>query len=91
MLDRDLGVSLLESEDMAKKKPSESARIGQEIIIVYKADKRVSSDFKAWLEGLADKVKAPVTVLLDMALNEFAEKRKYKAMPARLYRRSKGE
>lgn len=86
MFDNDLEVCVLESEDMAKKKVAEQSRVGQEIIIVYKADKRVSAEFKAWLEELASKVKAPVTVVLDMALNEFAEKRKFKPMPNRLFR-----
>lgn len=73
--------------DMAKKKAAENPkRPGQDIILVYKADNRVSAEFKAWLEELAAKVKAPVTVVMDMALNEFAEKRKFREMPKRLIR-----
>lgn len=57
-----------------------------DIILVYKADHQSSVEFKTWLNELADHVGAPVTITIDMALKEFAAKRKFRNMPKRLVR-----
>ena len=67
---------------MAKEKPKSR----QVMVLAYKADERLADDIKAWLDGLAAHVGAPVTVVVDMALKAFAEKQKYRAMPKRLGR-----
>jgi predicted RNA-binding protein Jag len=85
MLDRPEGVCVLEHGDMAKKKaPKPKAKQG--IVLVYKADEQTLDTFKAWLEGLAEHVGAPVTVTVDMALKRLAEAVKFRPMPKRLVR-----
>lgn len=91
MLEHDSGVCVAEPEPMARKKtepmPAEEPKRGQDILLVYKADKATAPAFKEWLEGLARHVKAPLTVTVDMALNEFAQARGFKKpMPDRLVR-----
>lgn len=77
-------VCVMEPGDMAKKKASAKTKSRQGIVLVYKADAQTLETFKAWLEGLAEHVGAPVTVTMDIALKQFAEKMGYKPMPKRL-------
>jgi hypothetical protein len=85
MLLDELVPCVVEPGEMAKKK-AEAAKSEsrQKIILVYKADERNLGDIKEWLEEVSREVKAPISVVLDMALNEFAKKRKLRSMPDRL-------
>jgi hypothetical protein len=56
------------------------------LLISYKADPQTYDTFKEWMEGLAEHVGVPVTIMLDMALKVFAEKHKYRPIPKRLAR-----
>lgn len=87
MLLDELDTCVLEPGEMAKKKAEEpKPESRQKIILVYKADERTIDGIKAWLDEVSREVKAPISVVLDMALNEFAKKRKLRAMPDRLLR-----
>ncbi len=44
---------------------------------------RGSEEWKAWLLGLAEANQAPVTVTIDRALRELAERLKYRKPPKR--------
>lgn len=64
----------------------DSDELGQVTILAYKANDQVFEEFKAWIEGFAEKMNVSTPVLLDMALNAFAEQRKFKPIPKRLAR-----
>lgn len=71
---------------VAKAPAPARAAAKQVTIVAYKADVQASGPVKEWLEGLAAHVGAPVTITMDMALKEFAERRGFRPMPKRLVR-----
>lgn len=83
MIDNESGVELLERADMAKKKATDKPKASQEILMVYKADKRTAPEVRKWLEDLAADVGAPVSVMVDIALKAYADQRKFRPMPKR--------
>lgn len=44
---------------------------------------RGTEEWKAWLDGLAEKNRAPVTVTIEQALRDLAEKLGYREAPSR--------
>jgi hypothetical protein len=90
MFDGPVGIAVAERGEMAKKKQSRTPSTAssqekkpwkkkQNTIIVYKGPEEVS----VWLRALAESVGLPMTNTLDLALREFAEKRKFRPMPKR--------
>ena len=67
---------------MAKKKASWSAPVEptrlKNIVVL-----RGTEEWKAWLDRLAEDVGAPLTVTIDQALREMAERRKLPKPPRR--------
>jgi uncharacterized protein HemY len=85
MLTDEGGTCVAERGEMAKKKAAEpKPKSRQKIVLVYKADERTIEALETWLEDLSREVKAPISVIIDMALNEFAKHRKFRPMPERL-------
>ena len=77
-------VCVLEHGDMAKKRASVKEKPRQAILMVYKADDERAAAYKAWLEGLAKHTGAPLTVMVDQALLNWAKVHKYAPPPRRL-------
>lgn len=82
MLDRSDSVCVREPGDMAKKRAA--AKAAQTILMVYKADDARAAEYKAWLEGLAEHTGAPLTVMVDQALRNWAKVNRFAPPPKRL-------
>lgn len=82
------GPDLLDFIQAEAKPPEENEEYQCEpiVLLTYKADPSTFDAYKDWLDGLAEDIGVPVTVLLDVALKEIAERRKYKKQPKRLAR-----
>jgi hypothetical protein len=83
------GISLCveEPEIVAKKKAApEKTRSKQGMVLAYKADEKSLAILRSWLERLALHVGVPTTVVVDLALKDFAAKHKFEPMPRRLVR-----
>jgi hypothetical protein len=91
MFDSDTATGLLEPGDMARAKAGKQAkgpgksRPKQRVILAYKADEKTADAFKEWLDALSRHATAPVTVVIDQALSEYAKSRGFPTpMPKRL-------
>jgi hypothetical protein len=62
-----------------KAKPVQAEASRQKNLVVI----RGTEEWKAWLDGLADVNQAPITVTIDRALRELAERLKYDKPPRR--------